>query len=131
MGFVILDTDVASRLYKSTLPNEFEKALEDNELFISFVTLAEMHKGARRARWGSKRLADLESWLAGWPVIHSDDSVALAWAELVSASEDEGRPIAPNDAWIAACAISADFMLATFNRRHFEHIGGLNLLSEY
>jgi len=59
MDSAVLDTDVASRLYNLTLPNELETHLQGKDVFITFVTLGEMLRGARKrggetgdsARW--------------------------------------------------------------------------------
>ncbi|MFI5460493.1 MAG: hypothetical protein ACHRXM_34180 [Isosphaerales bacterium] len=44
---------------------------------------------------------------------------------------DEGKPIAPSDAWVAAAALRHDTALATNNLKHFEaaeSLCGLKLL---
>ena len=54
--------------------------------------------------------------------------VSHAWSRLVADRENVGRPIAANDAWIAACCLAADLPIMTLNLRHFEAIPGLALL---
>jgi len=41
-----------------------------------------------------------------------------------------GHPIAPGDAWIAAAALAFRIPLVTHNRKHFEHVPGLIVVSE-
>lgn len=50
------------------------------------------------------------------------------WVKVVAHSNRTGRNIGQNDAWRAACCFASDLPLATFNRRHFEWIEGLELL---
>jgi tRNA(fMet)-specific endonuclease VapC len=42
----------------------------------------------------------------------------------------KGRPVDPSDAWIAATAIRYNLPLVTHNRRHFDGITGLQVISE-
>ena len=39
-------------------------------------------------------------------------------------------PIEPGDAWVAATALRHSLPLVTHNRRHFEHIPGIQSISE-
>lgn len=129
MDFVVLDTDVASRYHRKTLPADVEAALlPPRRGLLTFVTVAEMLRGVRRARWGERRTRELVEWISQFPQIDSSPDVSRAWAEIVSAREDAGRPINPNDAWIAACCIASDLPLATLNLKDFEGIAGLHLL---
>ena len=90
--------------------------------------IGEMFKGAFKANWAPSRLGKLESWLASWPVLPYDPTVPRVWGRLIADQEVEGRPVASNDAWIAACCVAAGAPLMTLNRRHFEAIPGLTLL---
>jgi predicted nucleic acid-binding protein len=95
---------------------------------ITFVTVAEMFKGAFKAAWGPSRLSQLQSWLATWPVLPYGPAVSRVWGRLIADSEVAGNPVAANDAWIAACCIAAGVPLMTLTRKHFEVIPGLTLL---
>ena len=128
MDFLVLDTDVASRLHRGTIPDEVRATISTFRGLLTFVTVGEMLRGARRARWGRRRFRELEEWISKYPQLDSDSEVSQAWAKLVAAGEDSGRPINPNDAWIAACCVNSAFPLATFNRKDFEGIEGLELL---
>lgn len=125
---VVLDTDVASRLQRRTLPDGVEAALLGRTTLLTFVSVAEMLRGAFRAGWGPTRVRSLADWMVLSPQIDSDHDVAVTWARLVAERENTGRPIAQNDAWIAACCIVSGLPLATLNRKDFEGIEGLELL---
>ncbi len=72
-------------------------------------------------------MREFEEWISRLPQVDSDSEVARTWAKLVAVRENAGRPIHPNDAWIAACCVASGLPLATFNRKDFEGIEGLEL----
>lgn len=42
----------------------------------------------------------------------------------------KGRPIETADAWVAAAALMFDVPLITHNRKHFENVENLKIISE-
>lgn len=127
MESVVLDTDVASRSIRGDLPPEVVRSLQGNSILLTFVTVGELLNGAIHARWGPRRMGELQEWIARYPQLDSDPGVSETWGRLVAARDHAGNPINPNDAWIAACCITAELPLATFNRKHFEGIEDLDL----
>jgi len=125
---IVLDTDVASRLQRGTVPLDDLTALTAGTAAITFVTVADVFKGGFKAAWGPSCRGRLESWLAAWPVLPYDATVPRVWGRLIADREAVGSPVAANDAWIAACCIAPDVPLMTLNRKHFEAIPGLTLL---
>ncbi|SRR5260370_34322703 len=118
---MLLDTDVASFLFKkSALAKPFRPHLKDKKLALAFVSVAELFKWTLKRRWGSRKTAQLEKALHGYTIIPYDSDLAWAWARVVTACEDAGKPIAPSDAWVAAAALRHDVRLATNNLKHFE-----------
>lgn len=65
--------------------------------------------------------------IAQYEVLGYDDATGWEWARAMSV---KGRPVAPSDAWIAAVALRHGLPLVTHNRRHFEQLAGLTLISE-
>lgn len=84
-----------------------------------------MHK----ASWGERRRNELETWLSRRPILGYDAQVSLTWGRISAETELVGRKLADNDLWIAACCLTDDIPLLTLNRRHFERIPGLNLVT--
>ena len=125
MDYVVLDTDVASRLQRGTLPADVLEYLDGKRMAVTFVTVAEFYKGAYQRGWGPRRLAELERWLRNVVVFPYDAGVSRRWGEI---SAIKGRPLPANDVWIAACCLRHELPLATLNRRHFEGIPGLVLV---
>lgn len=58
--------------------------------------------------------------------------ICLAYGRLALERTESGthRVIAPNDRWIAACAIHHKLPLVTNNAAHFRGIAGLTLITE-
>ncbi len=48
----------------------------------------------------------------------------------MSDSRKKGKPIGMADAWIAAVAVMFDIPLVTHNRKHFEDVEVLKIISE-
>lgn len=129
-GYLVLDTDAASRLQRGTLDPQGRDLVRDRTPCVTFVTVGEFYKGAFRGSWGPQRMARLDEWLRNILVLPYDAAVARIWGRICAESEGRGKALPVNDAWIAACCLSRDLPLLTYNRRHFEAIPGLRLLPE-
>lgn len=130
MNEILADTDVVSYLLnRHSLAQEYERLLLGYAPMISFITVAEMYRGAYKKNWGPRRMAELATHLRRFAVVPSSLQVCLSYAQISNRAEARGRPIATADAFIAACAHSLNIPLVTNNRRHFEGIEGLTVLS--
>lgn len=98
-------------------------------LSISFVTLGELLAGAGERGWGARRRDALIVFMDQFFVLESNRAVAEAYAFIRNDLRARGRWSSDNDAWIAATALAYQLPLVTHNRRHFEHIPGLELVS--
>ena len=126
----LVDTDVASYVIRRDTRAEMYRAyLAGRQTALSFMTVAELRRWALVRRWGEARRASLERELRRYTIYYADDALCTAWAALVAEREQQGRPIAPSDAWIAATAWQAGIPLVTHNRRHFMGIPGLTVVS--
>lgn len=126
--YLVLDTDVASRLQAQRLTADMHRHVVSKTLCITFVTVGEFFKGAYKASWDQHRLDRLEAWLRNVLVLPYDADVARAWGRVVAERERRGRPVSANDGWIAACCLSRGLPLMTLNRAHFLDIPGLTLV---
>jgi tRNA(fMet)-specific endonuclease VapC len=123
---VLLDTDVASYLFKnSPRAKPFRLVLSDKKPALAFVSVAELFKWTLKRRWDAKRVEQLEMALRRYVVIPYDQNLAWAWARVVAACEDAGRAMAPSDAWVAAAALRHSVPLLTNNVKHFEAVESL------
>lgn len=125
----LLDTNVVSEWVKSR-PNAGVVAwladADEDRVFISVVTLAELRYGIERLAAG-KRRARLEAWLRNelplrfeGRVLSVDGAVAEAWGKLVAWREAAGRPVGVMDAFIAATAEIHGLTLVTRNLADFK-----------
>ncbi|MGG6270437.1 type II toxin-antitoxin system VapC family toxin [Leptolyngbya sp. AN03gr2] len=130
MSLLLIDTDVASFIFKgSDYADPYISLLIGNELALSFMTVAELFQWAILRQWGDRRLAQLEQYLSNYLIIPTDQLLCEAWASVRVDRQNAGRPISPQDAWIAATAIRHNLPLVTHNARDFRAISNLQLLS--
>ena len=130
MSRIVVDTDVASYIFNwHSSAQRYVDALRGAELFLSFMSIAELRMGAMSAGWGSRRRDLLEQFIEGFAVAYSDDALCTSWAAVRFNARATGRSVSAQDAWIAATALCLDAELSTNNRKDFEHIQGLRLLS--
>ena len=131
MATVVVDTCVVSLLFKSdTRAETYRPHLEGNLLVISFMTLAELYRWPLERGWGEARRKDLDEHLRDYVVYPVNRALCRQWAETTDQARRGGHPIEVEDAWIAATALLYDIPLVSNNRRHFEHVPDLELLSE-
>ena len=126
----VVDTDVLSFWQKhDTRGPDYSSALRGRTLVIAFQTVAEQLQWAEQGRWGEARRAQLERYLHNFVVYPYTIDLARRWALIKAAAVKSGHPIAAGDAWVASVALLLDAPLATHNRRDFERVGGLQLIS--
>ena len=131
MATVVVDTCVVSFLFKGDSRAQlYRPHLADNLLVISFMTLAELYRWPLESGWGLNRRATLEAHLNDFVVYPFNRALCQRWAEITHQGASKGKPVPMADAWTAATAFLYEIPLVSNNRRHFERIEGLTLLSE-
>lgn len=129
-GYVLLDTDVYSYLSRGDPRGDaFRGVVAATRPCLSFATVAELYKGAHKRGWGSERITALEADLRRYVVLGYDFALARTCGELLAWRESIGQRMEEFDAWIAATALRHETPLATNNRKHFEGIPDLRLVS--
>jgi tRNA(fMet)-specific endonuclease VapC len=128
---LVVDTNVVSYVLKGhELARLYAPHLQGQLLAVSFITVGELYFGAENANWGEARRQKLEQALRNFVVVPYDHEIARHYARLSVQRKRAGRPIALHDAWIAACALRHGVPLVTHNKKDFEGIEGLPLISE-
>lgn len=101
------------------------EAADEDRVFISVISLAELRYGVERMAAG-KRRRRLEQWLQRelplrfeGRILRVDADVADAWGKTVSRSEAAGRPMGTMDAFLAATAEVHNLTLVTRNVSDF------------
>ncbi len=112
----LLDTNVVSELVRPR-PNpgliEWLAGRDEDQIFLSVVTLAELRYGI--ARLPGELLQRFEG-----RILPVDDDVALAWGDVTAECAAQGRPIEAMDGLVAATARVHGLELVTRNARDFE-----------
>src|SRR5260370_9795553 len=130
MSQIVVDTDVASYIFNwHSLAPRWVEALRGSELILSFMSIAELRTGAISGGWGPRRRALMERFMEGFEVVYADNNLCTLWARLRADARAAGRSLSPQDAWIAATALALEAPLATNNRRDYEHVQSLRLVS--
>ena len=128
---LVCDTDVWSFLFKQdTRAEPYRPHLENRVLCVSFQTVAELYQWAEKSSWGTTRRKQLEKWLVRFHVLTYDMQTAKIWGQIRAEREQNGLPLAAQDAWVAACALRHGYPLATHNAKDYVSIAGLKLIHE-
>ena len=125
----LLDTNVVSEWTKPR-PNEgviqWLAEVEEDDVFVSVVTFAEIRHGVERLPAGEGRRR-LDEWLRNdlalrfeERVIGVDGAIADEWGRVIALREARGRPIGAMDALIAATAQIHDLTVVTRNPTDFQ-----------
>jgi tRNA(fMet)-specific endonuclease VapC len=127
---LLIDTDVCSYLFRDdTRAAGYRPLLENNLLCLSFQTIAELHQWASLRRWGEARRVKLAAWLRQFVILSPTILTAEHWGRIRASAQHLGRPMSPQDAWIAACALEHDLPLLTHNVKHFSEVERLRLVT--
>jgi predicted nucleic acid-binding protein len=129
---VVIDTNVLSYFLRpgDSRARQYEPHVDGKLHVVSFVTVAELHRWRAFRNWGRGRSVGLDRMLAGLEIVHSDDALCRRWGEIAADWQRTGISITEADAWIAVTALELGAPLVTHNRRHFEPIPGLVVISE-
>lgn len=127
----LLDTCAVSEFTK---PQRSEKLLDfiseknENDLFVSTMTIAELHRGIMRLENGRKK-TNLLKWLDDLEesfvdrILSFDHEAAITWARITNLAEGKGKRISAFDSIIAAIAERNHLALITRNVKDFKETG--------
>ena len=139
MATLLVDTDVYSYITanNSARARPYKPHLEGHEMALSFITVGELYAGYQKqiskGVWPESRLHALEAKLRQVAIIPYDVEICRAYGAIkhnIKNADGSQRTIAPNDLWIAACAIRHKLKLVTNNGKHFTGIPGLDIICE-
>jgi len=135
MDEVLLDTNVFSYFLRrnDTRASLYRPYIQHKTVVVSFVTVGELYYWAELRKWGPAKVRVFEERIRAVTVVPYDLEICKAYARIKSGLKTPSgshRLTGDNDLWIAACAVRHALLLITHNRRHFEGIPGLNMVSE-
>ena len=128
---IILDADVIIRGEKGTFDLRGWLGSRPDDLFeVAAITVADLWHGVERASAAHKtrRQQYLQAVLAPLPVLHYTEQTAYEHARIWAELETAGKMIGAYDLIVAATALERGSEVATFNKRHFEVVGGLKVI---
>jgi tRNA(fMet)-specific endonuclease VapC len=128
---IILDADVIIRGEKGLFDLAGWVASHPADPFeVAAITVAELWHGVERAagQHRNRRQQYLQGVLAALPIIPYTEETAYEHARLWAAMESAGKMIGYYDLIVAATALQRGSAVATFNKRHFALVTGLNVI---
>lgn len=94
------------------------------------MTLMELQTWALNRHWSERRRLTLHDKLQkSFTIYHSYEALCRACAEVAHYSIRKGRRMRDGDAWIAATAYALDLPLISHNKKDFEHLDMIQLIS--
>lgn len=129
---LLLDTNVLSEVQRPA-PDpkvlEWLDALDEDRVYISVASIAELRRGVALMDEGRRRTA-LAAWLANdlparfaERVLPIDQAVAEHWGDLMAESRRSGVALSAMDGFFAATALAKNLTLVTPNAIDFASFG--------
>lgn len=112
------------------LATRYRRHLEGNLLAVSFITVAELFYTARQTRAPARTAEYWRARLPAYVFLGADMQTCDVWARITAECSARGRRKQDNDLWIAATALRHDLALVTHNRRDFDDVPELTVISE-
>ena len=135
----LLDTCVLSELIKKSPSQkvvEWISDIEESNLFISVLTVGEIHKGIEKLPV-SKKKEQLYKWVNNDlkerfkdRIIAFDLQTATTWGKIQAQSELAGKALPAIDGQIAATGITYELTVVTRNTKDME-ISGITLVNPW
>ncbi len=129
---ILIDTNVISEMTRPRPDPRvaaFLHEADEDRLFLSVVTLAELSRGVALKSDGKTKRA-LEAWLANdlaerfsGRVVDIDRRIANAWGDLMASAKRRGLALHVMDGFLAATAMTRGLTLATRNVKDFAPLG--------
>jgi len=127
-----LDTNVPSELTRPQSDANVESwlnAVDDEQLYLSVVSLGEIVKGPtvrpaghRRDQLQASIDEILRPWFAG-RILPVSETIAERWGVMAGESQLKGRPVSMADGLIAATALEHELIVVTRNVKDFAALG--------
>jgi tRNA(fMet)-specific endonuclease VapC len=124
---ILLDTDICIELLRGNYNVIERRRSYDEEVAISFMTVAELFYGAEKSNDKGKNTNLVEEFLLTVNIIHSDLEILIKFGKLKTSLGKAGNILSDADIFIAATSIVKCNMLITGNVSHFKRIEELRI----
>lgn len=124
----MLDTNIVSDLARNPQGAVARRIVEvgPDAVCVSIVTAAELRYGCAK-KGSAKLLAQVEAILGSIPILALDVPADTEYGGIRAELEAAGKPIGPNDLFIAAHAYALEAVLVTANTGEFNRIRSLQV----
>ena len=119
----MLDTNIC--IYAMKRRRGFYARLPLQDCGVSIVVLGELEFGAHGSDRSAQSFAAIHDFAASVQVVELDALVAREYGRLRAHLRSIGKPISPNDMWIAAHALARGVPLVTHNLSEFRRVPDL------
>jgi tRNA(fMet)-specific endonuclease VapC len=129
---IMLDADVLIRGEKGSFDLQRWLTDQSSENFeIAAITVAELWHGVERASPAhrGRRQRYLETVLSPLPIIPYTEQTAREHARIWAELDAAGKMIGYYDVMVAATALERGSSVATFNKKHFNLVKGLRVIT--
>ena len=127
----MLDTNVlmhfANDERKSGAIRKHLEQIDKQDIFVSSITIHEVHTKLIKAKVSAKNVAALAEVLAQFNVRNFNTAAAIAAAKVRVTLETKGEPIGSMDMLLAGHAKHEKATLVTNNTKHFKLVHGLKI----
>ncbi len=124
---IILDTDTCVELLRGNERVMEQRALTDEAIGVSFMSVAELYSGVERSAKPARNRHAVDVLLLSVLVVESDRAIAQRFGQLKTDLWRDSVLLPDADLFIAATTLVHGSLLVTGNSRHFARIGGLRL----
>ena len=133
MGLLI-DTSVIIKLEREGPSEDFNPIFDRDQVAISVITVSELLAGVHQARPGQGdaavyRASFVEEMLDRFEPLPITPRIARIHADISSFLRGSGRSIGRHDEWIAATAMAHGATIVTLNRKDFEQVPAVKVVS--
>ena len=126
----LLDTDWVIDYFNNKEPTSSKiEELRDEGIGISIISLAELYEGVLNSRNPESSENLLLEFTSEVSVMELDEGICRIFGELRGKLRKKGLLIGDFDLIIASTALYYEITLCTNNRKHYDRIEGLKMLS--
>ena len=126
----LVDTDwVIHALHGNLAVIRRLEEMTDEGIGISVISTAELYQGAFYSDYPQANEVLLLEFISGYDVVQVDDDICRLFAHERGRLKAAGTPIGDLDLLIGCTAIRHGLILLSNNRRHFERLQGLDVIS--
>ncbi len=125
-GPLLLDTNAAIALLNQRT-DATVVAAAFGPVILPLFAVGELEYGARNSENPTRNLRTLENLVTDLAILNPDRETAAHYGEIRARLRRKGRPIPPNDLWIAALALQHGLPVLTRDS-HFDYVDGITVV---